>query len=176
MKDLSKITIVLAIFIIISASFMLQVRNFLVDIFSEEAVQVSFFCLLLIALIGYFSYLLYSGISIYRLVLTVGLFVAAYFLISKQQYFAEKLHVVEYGVLGYLAFRDLSKKKRNIFSNVTYAAFFIILVSILDEGFQRILPYRVFEVKDVITNVLSGFLGVLGYGIVNYHSVLPRKP
>jgi len=34
------------------------------------------------------------------------------------------------------------------------------LVGVLDEGFQKLLPWRVYEIRDMITNAISGALGI----------------
>ena len=77
----------------------------------------------------------------------------------------KKVHVLEYGILGYLAFRDLSKRNKKIFKDILLAFSFISLIGIMDETFQGFLPYRVREIRDVATNVVSGLLGIFQYFI-----------
>jgi VanZ family protein len=80
----------------------------------------------------------------------------------QQPYFVEKMHVLEYGLLGWLAARDLRRNPRsNIVLTILFSILFVLLIGSLDEGFQRLLPYRVGEIRDVITNVVSGSFGVI---------------
>ena len=148
MKRFSGITTGLGIYIIISASFMQQVTVHLMKAFGKEAVRSAFFVLFFFVIALYMSYIIYKRIPIYKIALSLLGFGLAYLLISWQPFFAEKLHVLEYGVLGYFALKDLSKADRKIFGNIVYAVCFVALIGSLDEGFQRVLPYRVFEVRE----------------------------
>ena len=73
---------------------------------------------------------------------------------------AERLHLVEYGFMGYVFFKalivDFAKGR-------AYIASFVItvLVGLGDECIQWVLPQRYFELKDVQLNALSGGLGLL---------------
>lgn len=163
MKRFSGITIGLGIFIVISASFMRQVRAFFIEALGENAIRVGFFALFFLVAALYIRYIIYKRLPLYRIALSFGLFILAYLLVLWQPFFAEKLHVLEYGVLGYLALRDLSRTGKKALWNAVCAAGFVLLISCLDEGFQYFLPYRVGEARDVATNVVSGFLGLLQY-------------
>ena len=171
MKGFSKITVGLGIFIIISASFMLQVNDFLTEAFGKEAVRSSFFVLFFLITALYIGYIIYKRIPVYRIGLSLLGFGLAYLLISWQPYFAEKLHIIEYGILGYLALKDLFGMDRQVSRNIIYALCFVALIGSLDEGFQRVLSYRVFEVRDIVTNIVSGALGIIQFLIYRRHMV-----
>jgi choline-sulfatase len=73
---------------------------------------------------------------------------------------SERLHLVEYGFVGYFFFKALSID----FSNRhAYIASFVltVLVGVGDECIQWVLPQRFFELKDVQLNAISGGLGLL---------------
>jgi len=164
MKTFSKLTIGLGIYIVISASFMLRLRNFLVESFGEEVIKLEFFLLFLLAAAFFITYIVYNKLPVYRVSLSVFVFALAYLFMLWQPFFAEKLHIPEYGALGFLALKDLSRQNpKRIFNNIIYALCFVALVGSLDEAFQWVLPDRVFEVRDIVTNVISGFLGALLY-------------
>ncbi len=163
MKGFSKITVGFGIYIIISASFMRQINDVLTKVFGKEAVRASFFVLFFLIIALYIGYIIYKRIPVYRIGLSLLGFGLAYLLISWQPFFAEKLHIVEYGILGYLALKDLFGMDRGISGNIIYALCFVALIGSLDEGFQWILPYRVFEVRDIVTNVVSGTLGIIQF-------------
>ncbi|MCK4463535.1 MAG: VanZ family protein [Candidatus Omnitrophica bacterium] len=164
-KYFSKLTIGLAAYIVISASFMLQIRNFLVKTLGGESVKLVFVFLFFLTALLYILYILRMKIPVSSIIYSVFIFVLGYLLISRQPYFTEKIHVLEYGILGYLALRDLSKKNKKIFKNILLAIFFISVIGIMDETFQKFLPYRVGEIRDVATNVVSGLLGIFQYFI-----------
>ena len=83
-----------------------------------------------------------------------------YLLVALTTFPAERLHLVEYGFVGYVLFNalrlDLGERRAYIGSLVLTA-----LVGFGDESIQWILPQRFFELKDVQLNVVSGALGLL---------------
>jgi len=72
---------------------------------------------------------------------------------------AEKLHLLEYGFLAYIASRVFKgTASRDI--KYIYMLAVITAVGYCDELIQRFLPNRVYELRDVYLNVLSGLLGL----------------
>ena len=119
------------------------------------------FSLFLIVL--FFLYLLrnWNRYGLFRILLfaAVG---AIYIFIMKTycKFPAEKLHMVEYGLLAFVAYRALSID----FSALpAYSLAFALASSFgfVDELIQFILPNRSFEVRDVVTNVLASALGLI---------------
>lgn len=84
---------------------------------------------------------------------------------------AERLHLAEYGLLGFFIFRafllDFSYQK-----SLLLAWLLACLLGAGDEGLQWILPSRVFEWKDIWLNAASSGLGLL---IVSLFYVFPRR-
>ena len=74
----------------------------------------------------------------------------------------EKVHILEYGVLGWFIARDLIKVKRKN-TGIILACIFCIVVGVLDELFQAVLPYRVFDLRDIVFNGLGGAWGIILY-------------
>ncbi len=71
----------------------------------------------------------------------------------------ERVHVIKFGILGFLFARDFSNiHPTNRFLLATLAGFF---VGVIDETFQWILPYRVGDVRDVVFDTGSTALGAL---------------
>ncbi len=68
----------------------------------------------------------------------------------------ERIHFIEYGILGILAFKAFGKGLKKIM----IAILFVLLIGTLDEIIQFILPNRVGDIRDVILNVTGGSLGV----------------
>lgn len=160
-ERLSKITIGFGAYIVISAAFMLQARNWLFKVFGDLVVVTSFrLCFILIFLFT----LIYASricLGLFKVCATASIFILGYFFAMCQPFFSEKTHVLTYGLLGYLATKDLADPRSNPqFKYIAQAVIFVSLVSALDEIFQGILPYRYAELKDFITNIMSGVLGI----------------
>ena len=79
---------------------------------------------------------------------------------------AERIHFVQYGVLGFLSMRIL---KTGIYKTIVFSLIIIFMVGTLDEIIQHFLPNRVGDVRDVIFNVLGGISGIwVGYFYLLY--------
>lgn len=71
----------------------------------------------------------------------------------------EKIHILEFAILGWFACRDLIKADKKI-KSIIFVLVFILTVGILDEAFQAILPYRVFDWRDIAFNSVGGLWGI----------------
>ena len=70
----------------------------------------------------------------------------------------ERLHILEYGILGLMFYFYFAGDQR-LPAVKAFASLF--LAGALDEIFQAFLPNRVGEVKDVILNVIGGLWGIM---------------
>jgi glycopeptide antibiotics resistance protein len=117
--------------------------------------------LVLFAGAGFHAGRRFSGSNKRALLLLSG-FALVYFYLLKYhcQFPAERLHLVEYGLLAYLVYRAL---RLYLPSAEAYVVGFLIASAfgLLDEFIQYKLPNRVFETRDVMTNVLAAGLGLL---------------
>jgi VanZ family protein len=160
-KRLSKVTIGFAAYIVVSAAFMLQVRNWLMSAFADPLVMASFkvfFALIFVLMLVFVSR---KRLSLIRVCVVCIVFILGYLFAMWQPYFAEKTHVLTYGLLGYLAAKDLVDPQRILeYKNIALAVCFVALISALDEIFQGFLPYRVCDTRDFITNIISAALGI----------------
>lgn len=161
----SKLIMAFGLGIVISASFMLQLRSLVVRTFGDETLVILYVLLCLLTITMYVLRLTRKKMRLSGIVLSVLIFWLAFLLMACQLYFAEKLHVLEFGLLGYLTLRDMFKATSQVSKNIVVAGLFVIAIGLSDEGFQRILPYRVFEFRDIATNIVSGFLGLILYMI-----------
>lgn len=158
---LSKITLGLGIYIVISASFMLQVNNWLSSLlgkpFMKNSLNLSFLVLFVLSL----AYTLRKKAGLLNICLVSFLFILAYLFSAWQPYFSEKTHVLTYGLLGYLAAKDLfGTNKKFLLKSMALALFFVSIISAIDELFQGILPYRVRDIRDFVTNTVGGMFGI----------------
>ena len=108
--------------------------------------------------------LIYKGIkkkfNPKKVFLIITLCVAGFIFAWRQPYMPEKAHVLEYGVLAWLTMRDLYIGKTGRLKKILYSFIFVSAIGCLDEGFQKIIPWRYFETRDILTNIISGILGI----------------
>lgn len=75
----------------------------------------------------------------------------------------EKIHILEFAILGWLSARDLTSGNKK--AGWALAIAFVFVVGALDELFQGILPYRYFQYSDIMLNSLGAAWGVTLYRI-----------
>lgn len=156
--NISRSTLAIGIFIILSASFMRQLLD-LVQRFAGN--NFNLFRDGIIFLIGlvFLFFVIRKAPTRIRLFLLLAMFGAAIILLARMKLAIERIHIIEYGLLGYLAARDLLKAKRTL-SGVIIACLFACSIGIIDELFQAILPYRYYDTRDIMFNSLGGLWGV----------------
>lgn len=86
---------------------------------------------------------------------------------------AERLHLLQYGVLGYLAANAVTVRSGRALPLVA-GALFLAAAAGGDEAIQAILPQRYFGWKDIAGNLLGAILGVLGWIAASANSPLRR--
>ena len=159
---MSKITLFYAAFIVVCACFIVNFWGYLGSILGKRTVELTALVALGImacAIVAYEAMHHFNTPKFYTMLLVIGL---ALLFISKIDIFVEKLHLVEYGLLGWLCMKDLTHK-HVIYKNIIYTLLFTSLISALDEGFQRFLPGRVGQLSDVMLNLASGGFGIAAF-------------
>lgn len=76
---------------------------------------------------------------------------------------AERTHLIEYGVVAvliYEAHRERSSHGRRVPAPALLAVGATALVGILDECIQAFLPNCVFDLRDILFNILAAALGM----------------
>lgn len=156
---LSKLTIVFGFYIIVSAAFMRQAWEFVTVQFGAPLAKAFCVALFVVAVSLILVRAFKPRRSFIKSICSIIIAAVGIIFAWRQPYFVEKMHILEYGLLGWLSARDFRDNPSRI-KQVMAALLFISLISALDEYFQKILPYRVGEIRDFITNVVSGILGV----------------
>lgn len=156
---LSKITIAIGVYIIISASFTKQAWNFFSSRFGQKNIQTTFILLFFLTAVSLVFYIFRSGRGFLKAFGSMVVLCVAFIFMLRLKIFVEKIHVFEYGFLGWITLKDLSCKRKSLM-NVLSAFLFVSAVGVIDEGFQKLLPYRVAEARDIITNTVSGICGI----------------
>jgi len=70
---------------------------------------------------------------------------------------AERIHLIEYGILPFFIYRPLSHKtKLQIYTSIFIIGF---VVGVFDEFIQYIIPNRFFDLRDILMNATGVILG-----------------
>lgn len=95
-----------------------------------------------------------TKINFYRIIPLITLipFTVLFFRIKLAE---EKVHLIEYAMLGFLLFKDFRDRRVKLFISII----FLLIVAFVDELFQLLLPDRYFDFRDIIFNSLGGFTG-----------------
>lgn len=136
--------------------------RFMVNTFGQRFNSIAYAASILL-IIGFAVYMIRHrerfGISHYLLLGGLALFY--FYLLKYQCHFpAERFHLIEYGLLAYLTFRAL---RFDFPRTMAYGLAFLLTSAfgILDEGIQYLLPNRVCEFRDMMTNVIASGLGLV---------------
>jgi len=176
-----------ALFIILSAFFMRQVFEVMRNIGGRELISFIISAIFISGLILFFinfrdRITIRSAIYIFALIIVAGFF-------GMQLPLAEeRTHIITYGILGFLwgqkrSVEGTGKEEResdgraNIIASIIFPSIIFpsinffniifrgvlagVIVSILDEGLQAVLPYRVGDMRDVYINTASSLWGSL---------------
>lgn len=154
------ITIAWGAYMVVSASFMLQVNLWLTAKVGDSALEWAFRIAAATILIAVYTYCIRRRLGVLSIVCAAIIFSLFYLTGLSDRYFAERTHLMTYGLLGYLSAGDMIRPPcRSAATGLFLAIAFVALISGLDEGFQRLLPYRFGEIKDFVTNIMAGALG-----------------
>lgn len=89
--------------------------------------------------------------------------IAVYFMAFARMTFAERSHLIEYGVVASLVYAALSERSANgrpVPLVPVLAVMATALVGAVDEGVQKLIPSRVFDPLDILFNTLAAAMAV----------------
>ncbi len=89
--------------------------------------------------------------------------IAVYFMAFARMTFAERSHLIEYGVVAsfiYAALAERANGGRPVPLPAVVAVAATALVGAVDEGVQRLIPSRVFDPVDILFNTLAATMAV----------------
>jgi len=110
----------------------------------------------------FFFYVFKIKLNIKKHVLILFFILIGIFLIQRIPLPQERIHLLEYTILGGLTLKDFLKaKNRKVIYNIIFALVFVFLISLIDEGFQKLLPYRVWDIRDIGFNICGGISGII---------------
>ena len=162
-KAISKPWLIFIVFyvllIYISLPFARTILNHLYASLGKDVLSLSVNILLLIFIL-YTSYKLFKK-GIKAIILTVTVLLIAFLFASDMERPEERIHFIQYGLLGFLMFKMF---KSFSFIILGVSVLMLFLVGGVDEIIQYFLPNRVGDIRDVIFNFLGGLLGLwVGY-------------
>lgn len=157
--QISKLTIALGVFIILSASFTRQILNFIKAHSGGKGVSFLIDAAFIILFVSILFFAMRDKSKSINILFSIIVLVIGTVLAWQIKITEEKIHILEYGILGWFAARDLMKANTKIKGSLL-ACIVCVMVGVLDEVFQAVLPYRYFELRDIGLNGLGGIWGI----------------
>jgi len=161
-RQISKLTVFISLFIIISATFMRQLMEFVKGYIGETGFIILVGLVLGIPALVFLVFAIGKSKNLIKLIIIILSLIIGLTLSWQIEISQERIHLLEYAVLGWFLGRDLIHKNKRA-KGVILACVFSVIVGILDEIFQKILPYRVFDLRDILFNGLGGIWGIILY-------------
>ncbi len=100
-----------------------------------------------------------SPFSLVRLVVFLLLYLVC--VVKATSVTVERVHFIEYGLLAILCLQAVDERHPNL-RRMIYAVTATFFIGFVDEVFQGFHPFRYYDHKDVILNVIAGVLPVAG--------------
>ncbi|MFA4889848.1 MAG: VanZ family protein [Candidatus Omnitrophota bacterium] len=156
---ISKITIFWAAYLIVSPVFMRQVLNLILKLLEKSGLAIMLWVLFLLVGGVTVLYLYKFRPAIWRTFLSLGIFVAGLFYASQVKIIEERMHLLNFGLLGWLIIKDIIRFKKGIMG-VSLSLLFCIFVATIEETFQLWIPDRVGQIHDVLLAVMGSVWGI----------------
>jgi hypothetical protein len=159
------ILITAEIIIIYSTLYIVRIIN---DYLRERGLLTPTIYILIVICIGLLVfYLVKRKVPLGSILLFLPVLILYGILFFRIENIAEKIHLIEYGLLGFMltsALHDKTDRARS-----ALLAFIIATaVGFVDEVIQYFLPNRIFDVRDILFNSGSGLFGIAAYVILNW--------
>jgi hypothetical protein len=158
---LSKPTLFLASYIIGSAIFANQVWDFLAKAMGQQNIRITVSALFIASALFVLILEIRSGFKRWKVIFSLAVVTVAILFAWNLPFFVERIHVMQYGLMGWLVARDLGKNDKSLARLFFRAILIVLLIASLDEILQKFLPYRVGDIRDVITDAVGGIFGIV---------------
>ena len=156
---MSKLAMFWVAYLLISPVFMRQVLNFILKFLGRNELAVIFWALFLLGG-GVASFCLYkSRPSLRRIFLFSGVFAVGLFYASQVKVVEERMHLINFGLLGWLIVKDIGRLEKGVMGIGT-ALLCCIFVAALEETLQLWIPDRMATIQDVLLGVVGSFWGI----------------
>lgn len=161
-SKLPRLTIALGTVIIISASFTKQLSDFIKANIGERGFLILAGIIFVIFGLSLLIFVIRNRPKLINILLFAILLIIGIVLAWRIKIPVEKIHILEYAALGWIAGRDLIKRNKKI-KGILLAYAICMAVGVVDELFQKLLPYRYCDLRDVLFNSLGSSWGVILY-------------
>lgn len=139
---------------------MRQLMNFAKSYIGNKGFSVFVSLILLLPSLVFLIFIIRSRTGLGRFFMLFGIVIISLSLIWQIEIPEEKIHLLEFAVLGWLALKDTFVRQKK-FKGASLALGFTFSIGVLDEVFQAILPYRYFQGQDILLNGLGSLLGAI---------------
>lgn len=159
-RSLSKTTYILSLLIFASAVFIRRLFSALKARGGEALVVSVIGAVMLLLVAALIAFLVRNHVPPVKVAGSLVIVTLASYCVWRIPLAVERVHILQYALLGWFALRDL--KPRGTTFRMSIMAFIVCLaVGIVDELIQWVLPYRVFDLKDIVMNGIGGLVGIL---------------
>lgn len=158
-NKVSNTTIFWAAYLAISPVFMRQVLNFILKFLEKGGLAIMLWGFFLLGGGVAFFFLYKSRPSIQRIFIFLVIFVIGLFYAAQVEIIEERMHLINFGLLGWLIFKDISRFKNGIMG-IGLSLLFCVFIAIIEETLQLWIPNRVAQVSDVLFAVIGSIWGI----------------
>jgi VanZ family protein len=109
---------------------------------------------------------LIKGKHVLRFLVLALVLAGAVYHASSMHIIEERIHLVQFGLLGYLLSKDNYSK--DLVGTILVAVAVCLFVAGLDEVFQYYLPTRVGDIRDIIFGTVGGMWGAAVFAVLNH--------
>jgi len=173
--------ILISVEIIVIYSTLSLVRSLTKFLDERGMLSLTIYCIAALFCMLFITYIVKKKPPALNIVFLVPVLAAYGLLFLKMKILVERVHLIEYGLLGFLLTSALYDKLGKI-QSAAGAFFSAAIVGYIDEVIQYFLPNRVYDLRDVGFNALSGGFGIAFFVILHWihlkkvrHSIQPHS-
>ena len=159
----SKITLFIVLVVFLSSLFAQQIWLWLINIFGRNQIILFSCSIFTLFILIFLAQKIKQGHKKRKILYTAILVITGALLSLKIELFAERVHLFEFGLLGWFVAKDFSRSKALQSRILIRTLVFILFISSADEFLQQLLPYRVGQIRDVLFNLCGGLTGWIIY-------------
>lgn len=152
-------TFLLGLVIIFSASFVRALYSLILMSLTRRSLENIIFFIYLTVAVLFVKNFTTRDIFFARKISSAFIMLIMFIIVQRLPLMEERVHVLEYAVLGFFIAGDLKEARFNF----ACVIFYIFIFGLFDELFQYFLPQRYCDMRDVRLNFISGLFGAIQY-------------
>jgi len=158
----TKSTVLITLLMVVSASFTRQLMELAVMCIGKSGFRISVAAIFIGTTVLFFIREAKRLVKPAKVLLMLGLLTISLLFVWNIRLPQVRMHILMYAIVGWLASRDAMRQGRT-WKTIALAWVFAAAAGALEELFQKLLPYRVFDINDIIFNLKGASLGVILY-------------